>query len=570
MPDKLPQDKGINFFAKTNFRSGEKKFGIKPSDRRRHMYVIGKTGMGKTTMLENMTIQDIRADRGVAVVDPHGEFADKMVDYVPNERTNDVIYFHPGDTDWPIALNVMEKVDSQHRHLVASGLVGVFKKIWADSWGPRLEYLLRNAILALLEYPGSTLLGIMRMLVDKKYRNKVVDNVTDPVVKSFWEDEFTRYHNRFQVEAISPIQNKVGQFLTSPLIRNIVGQTRSSIDMGKVMDEGKILIMNLSKGLVGEDNSNLLGALMITKLQLAAMERVEKKAEDRRDFYLYVDEFQNFATESFASILSEARKYRLNLTLAHQYIAQLPEEVRDAVFGNVGTMASFRVGAEDAEFIEREFTPEFDASDLVNLPKFEIYTRLMIDGVASRPFSATTLPPVEKSGESNRESIVKVSRERHATPREEVEEKIARWSGYKDKNAQEKKDSDGKAGGGGGNSGPDLYETTCWHCGKKTKVPFEPDGIRPVYCKDCLEKRDEGKIKEEPKFPPLRRVEERQKLRKNSKDQLGKDDEDVPSLTLEEAKKVGSEKFKSSKPEPDKKPDLNKLKEAIEEATEED
>lgn len=549
---------GINLFAKTNFRNGQKKFGIKTRDRRRHVYTIGKTGMGKTTMLENMAISDIRSGKGVGIVDPHGEFADKMLDFVPNERTNDVIYFHPGDIKWPIALNVMQKVAPEYRHLVASGLVGVFKKIWADSWGPRLEYLLRNAILALLEYPGSTLLGIMRMLVDKKYRKKVVESVTDPVVGSFWRDEFTRYHNRFQVEAISPIQNKVGQFLTSPLIRNIVGQTKSTIDMREVLDEGKILIMNLSKGLVGEDNSNLLGALMITKLQLAAMGRVDMPIEERNDFYLYVDEFQNFATEAFANILSEARKYRLNLVLAHQYIAQLPEEVRDAVFGNIGTLISFRVGAEDAEFLEREFSPEFSAMDLVNLAKYNVYLRLMIEGIASRPFSAITLSPVAPPETSNREAIIKVSRERYATPRKEVEEKIARWSGFQEAvESTKQKSSDSQK-----KDDDNLNETTCWHCGEKTKVPFVPDGVRPVYCKECLKKAKEGKIKEKPKFPPLKKVEA-QKRKKQDK-------EASASVSLKEAREMGSEKFKSSRPNPNKKQDLSKLREAIEEAREED
>lgn len=536
----------VTYFAKTDFRNKDKKFGMKASDRRRHMYVIGKTGMGKTTLLENMAIQDIRNDKGLAIVDPHGEFADKLIDYVPAERTNEVIYFNPGDINWPIALNVMEKVDPEHRHLVASGLIGVFKKIWANSWGPRLEYLLRNAILALLEYPGSTLLSIMRMLVDEKYRDKVVDNITDPVVKSFWQDEFTRFHDSFQVEAVSPIQNKVGQFLTSPLIRNIVGQTETSIDMREVMDEGKILIMNLSKGLVGEDNANLLGALMITKLQLAAMGRVEMDPEKREDFHLYVDEFQNFATESFASILSEARKYRLNLILAHQYIAQLSEEVRDSVFGNVGTISCFRVGAEDAEFLEREFAPEFDANDLVNLSKYKIYLRLMIDGVASRPFSANTLPPVEKPESSNRESIIKTTREKYATPREEVEDKIARWSGFKEAIDGEKLEREE-------DKGDDLHHTVCWNCGKKTKVPFEPDGERPVYCDDCLDKD----IEDEPDHPPLEKVGLNGEGKKRKKSQEEKNSQSQSSST---GSKEQSESHKKEEP------DLDSLQEAIEDA----
>lgn len=424
----MPAENQITIFAETNFRGQRKKFGIRQDDRRRHMYIIGKTGMGKTNLIENMFISDVQAGNGVCLVDPHGESASKMLDYIPSRRINDVIYFNPGDIDYPIAFNVMEAVDPQYKHLVASGLVGVFKKIWADTWGPRLEYVLRNAILALLDYQGSTLLGIMRMLVDKEFRNKVIKKITDPVVKTFWVEEFSKYPDRFMAEAIAPIQNKVGQFLSISLIRNIVGQPKSTIDMRDIMDNKKILILNLSKGKIGEDASALFGAMMITKLQLAAMSRVDIPEEKRADFYLYVDEFQNFSTDSFADILSEARKYRLNLIMAHQYIDQLSEKVRNAVFGNVGTIIAFRVGARDAEFLAREFEPIFSENDLVNLTKYTIYLKLMINGVASQAFSATTLPPTWKI-EGNREKIIRVSRERYAKRREIVEEKIARWSG---------------------------------------------------------------------------------------------------------------------------------------------
>src|SRR6185369_6743196 len=307
---------------------------------------------------------------GLCLIDPHGDIAERILDYIPANRINDTIYFNPADASNPIGFNVLEVTNPETKHLIASGLVGVFKKIWADSWGPRLEYVLRNAILALLDYPGSTLLGVTRILVDKSYRERVVEKVTDPVVRSFWVDEFTKWNDRVLQEVISPIQNKVGQFLSSALIRNIVGQTTSSFDVRKLMDEKKILIMNLSKGRLGEDNSALLGAMMITKIQLAAMGRVDIPEESRADFYLYVDEFQNFATESFANILSEARKYRLNLILAHQYIGQLVTDkkntiVRDAIFGNVGTLICFRMGADDAEFLEKEFDPTYLLNDLV-------------------------------------------------------------------------------------------------------------------------------------------------------------------------------------------------------------
>ncbi len=415
----------VTLFGKTNFRNQQVRFGIKTDDRRRHLYVIGKTGMGKTTMLENMVIADIRAGRGVGVVDPHGEFAERILDFVPENRIDDVIYFNPSDLQHPIAFNPLEYVDIEHRHLVASGIMGVFKKIWPDVWSARMEYILNNSLLALLEYPSSTLLGIMRMLAEKGYREKIVNNLQDPVIKAFWVNEFARYTQRLETEAVAAIQNKVGQFVSNPLIRNIVGQTHSSFDMRKIMDEKKILIINLSKGKVGEDNSALLGGMMITKLQLAAMSRIDIPMDKREDFYLYVDEFQNFSTESFANILSEARKYRLNLILAHQYIEQLNENVRAAIFGNVGTITCFRVGAEDAEFLEKEFLPEFNANDLVNLGKYDIYIKLMIDGLASKPFSAQTIEPFEPSPESYKDVVIENSQRKYGTSRLTVEEKIA-------------------------------------------------------------------------------------------------------------------------------------------------
>lgn len=421
-------NEAITIFAETNFRNQRRKFGIRVDDRRRHMYLIGKTGMGKTTVLENMIISDIRAGNGIAVVDPHGDLVEKVIDFIPSYRINDVVYFNPADIDYPIGFNVLESVDPSQRHLVASGLMGVFTKIWEGVWSARMEYILNNCILALLEYPGSTMLGISRLLVDKRFRRKVVEKLTDPIVKGFWVDEFAEYNDRFRNEAIAPIQNKVGQFLSSSIIRNIVGQPKSTINLREIMDNKKILLLNLAKGRIGEDSSALLGAMMITRLQLAAMSRVDTPENERTDFYLYVDEFQNFATESFAGILSEARKYRLDLILAHQYIEQLDEKVMPAVFGNVGTIMCFRVGAADAEFLAKEFFPTFAEEDLLNLTKFDVYMKLMIDGVASEPFSATTLPPLEGKT-MNRDKMIKVSRERYGKPKELVEEKILRWSG---------------------------------------------------------------------------------------------------------------------------------------------
>ncbi|TSC57043.1 MAG: Uncharacterized protein G01um101418_75 [Parcubacteria group bacterium Gr01-1014_18] len=483
----------IALLGVTNFRNTKKKFGIKIDDRRRHMYLLGKTGMGKSTILENMIIQDIINGKGLALIDPHGELVEKVINYIPSNRINDVIYFNPSDIDHPIAFNVLEKVDPSRRHLIASGIIGVFKKIWADSWGPRLEYLLRNAILALLDYPESTLLGVVRMLSDKEYRKKVVAKIQDPVVKAFWTDEFAKYTDKFATEAISPIQNKVGQFLSVTLIRNSIGQIKSSFDMREAMDSSKILLMNLSKGKVGEDNSAMLGAMMITKITLAAMSRVDMAETDRKDFYLYVDEFQNFATESFADILSEARKYHLCLIMAHQYITQLDEKVRDAVFGNVGSLITMRVGAADAEFLEKEFEPIFMQQDLVNLAKWSFYIKLMIDGVASDPFSAHGLPPIPKEFITNNvEKIIRVSRERYAKPRQIVEDKIRRWAEAKD---------DESSSFSEGPVDPNAIIAKCWNCQKDTRVNFTPDGVRPTYCKDCLKLYRQGMIKP-PTTPP--------------------------------------------------------------------
>ncbi|MGI6373744.1 MAG: type IV secretion system DNA-binding domain-containing protein [Patescibacteria group bacterium] len=485
----------IAVFAETTFRNEFKKFGIKTDDRRRHMYLIGKTGMGKSTVMENMIINDIRAGQGVAVVDPHGDLAEKIISYIPKERIKDVVYFNPSDINYPIAFNVVEQVEPHLRHLVASGLIGVFQKLWADSWGPRLEYILRNAILAILDFPGSTLLGVVRMLSDKNYRKRVVANITDPVVKAFWEKEFSGYADKFASEAVSPIQNKVGQFLSSSLMRNIIGQVKSAIDIREIMDSGKILVMNLSKGRIGEDNSALLGAMMITKIQLAAMSRVDVPENERRDFYLYIDEFQNFSTDSFANILSEARKYRLNLILAHQYIEQLGEKVKPAVFGNVGTMVVFRVGAADAEELVKEFTPTFTEEDIVNIPKYEMYLKLMIDGIASSPFSARGLPPFSPEEVSGyEEAVINYSREKYASERAEVEEKIMRWhqSYNEDLTTRDKGASAPSSGPGPARQAAERgHPATCANCGQTTYTPFVPDGVRPVYCQNCLSKRKE-------------------------------------------------------------------------------
>jgi hypothetical protein len=417
----------ITYFAETDFRNQKTKFGIKASDRTRHVYTIGKTGMGKSTMLETMAIQDIQDGNGLAFIDPHGGTAEKLLDYIPEERINDVIYFAPFDMEHPVSFNVMEDVGYDKRHLVVSGLMSAFEKIWADMWSARMAYFLSNTLFALLEYPDSTLLDINKVLIDKAYRKKVVDNVTDPAVKAFWTDEFAKLSDKFATEATAAIQNKIGQFTSNPLIRNIVGQPKSTFNIRDIMDNKKILIMNLSKGRIGEGNTNLLGSMLITKIYLAAMSRADLSPSEiakRPNFYFFVDEFQSFANKSFANILSEARKYKLNLTIAHQYIEQMEEEVRSAVFGNVGTMILFRVGSFDAEIFEKEFAPQFTAEDIVNLGFAQIYLRLMVDGIGSKPFSATTILPQYQPEISYKQQVVEASQKTFGRPRAEVEKVI--------------------------------------------------------------------------------------------------------------------------------------------------
>lgn len=505
----MATEEQITTLGVTDFRGQKIKFGIKKDDRRRHIYIIGKTGMGKTTLLENLAIQDIQNGNGLCVIDPHGEFADKLLDYVPASRIKDVVYFNPSDTDYPVGFNVMATENQEERYLIASGLMGVFKKIWPDVWSPRMEYILNNTILSLLEMPGMTLLGINRMLGETDYRKEVVKHLKDPVVRAFWINEFAKYSPAFQTEAVAAIQNKAGQFITNPLVRNIVGQIENKINMREIMDEQKILIVNLSKGKIGEDNSSLLGGMIITKLQLAAMSRVDMPEWRRKDFYLYVDEFQNFATESFINILSEARKYRLNLILAHQYIAQLIDKgvnkntgVRDAIFGNVGTIISFRVGGEDAEFLEKEFFPEFTKLDFVNLPKYKIYLRLMIDGVVSRPFSAETLPPLPKPTKTYRQEIIDLSRKTYGVPRETVDEFIAEWMSIE--KLDEKIERAFKQ------HVTRLYDAICANCQKKTKLIFEPKPGEAVFCRKCYKAKTVSKAKKQ-SLPKKEQAQDRSK-----------------------------------------------------------
>lgn len=411
--------KPITCFAVTNYRDIRRIFGIKEKNRRAHMYLIGKTGTGKSTLILNMAISDIRDGNGLCLIDPHGDLAQELLEHIPKERHEDVVYFNPADLDRPIAFNPLDRVPADKRHLAASGFISVLKNLWPDFWGPRLEHILRYALLTLLEVPGSTLLDLPPLLTDKDYRRVILNGVRDTRVRNFWFQEFEQSSAWFRSEAVSPILNKVGQFLASAPIRGIIGQKESSLDISKAMDEGKIIIANLSKGMIGEDASTLLGSLLVSKIHLAALERAGIAEENRKSFYLYADEFHNFITFSFNDILAEARKYGLGLVLAHQYLEQLDEKVRAAVFGNIGTLISFRVGAEDAKLLSREFYPIFRESDLNNLPNYHIYLKLMIDGVTSQPFSAVTLPQ-PPLGSSHKAAIIDYSRKKYGRPREEA------------------------------------------------------------------------------------------------------------------------------------------------------
>jgi len=423
----------VTVLGEAVFRGHRHRFGILPDDRRRHVYIIGKTGMGKSTLLENMIHADIHAGHGVGVIDPHGDLIESILRFIPSNRTNDIILFDPADRDYPLSFNMLSSKDPHQHSLIVSGLMSVFTKMWPDVWSGRMEHILRNTLLALIEGGSHSMLGILRMFSDDVFRGKVVSHLSDQLVKSFWLDEYAGWSEKYRTEAIAAIQNKIGQLLSVPMIRNIVGQTGSSVSLREAMDSGKIVLVNLSKGSIGEDNSAFLGSMLVTKFQLDAMSRTDVPEKDRKDFYLYVDEFQNFATESFASILSEARKYRLNLTLAHQYIGQLTigdnnQSLRNAVFGNVGSMVSFQIGSDDAEEMALQFEETVEPKDILSLPKYHAYMRLMVAGMPTKPFSVTTLPPPESINDNGRvETIRKASRERYCEKRSVVEDKIGRW-----------------------------------------------------------------------------------------------------------------------------------------------
>jgi len=420
-PENLPVADGltaeekneITFFAKTEFRNKDSIFGIKQGeDRRRHTYIIGKSGTGKTTLIANMAIDDIRKGRGVAVIDPHGDLCNTILDYIPSNRINDCCYFNPADPNYAYPLNVLEAKNESQKELIASGVISIFKKLYGNvSWGPRLEHILRNAVLTLVNTPGSDMTHIVEILTNKNYRQKVVAGLQNQTLKNFWVNEFDRMDPKFQNEAVSPILNKVGQFISSTKIRDTIAHASSKIDIQKIMDEKKILIADLSTGKLGEDNSALLGAMLITQIQLSAMNRVFQASEDRSDFYLYVDEFQNFATEAFIKILSEARKFKLNLIVANQYMAQLDRPIQDAILGNVGSIMSFVVGNQDAFILAKEFGPQFPPEDLVKIGKYQIISKLSIDSETTQPFYATTLPPLSCKNQQ-RDKLIHTSQER--------------------------------------------------------------------------------------------------------------------------------------------------------------
>lgn len=386
----------ISIFARADARGSMQPFGIKRADRRGHMYIIGKTGTGKSTLLETLMVDDLSKGQGFAVLDPHGDLVKKIRLQIPDEMADRVIDFDISDPNVPYGFNPLGHVHESKRPLAASGLIQVFKHLWADSWGPRLEYILRNCLISLLDFPGAKLTDIQRLLSDRVFRGKVLKFVKNKETRDFWTNEYELYPDRFRIESISPIQNKVGAFLSNSILRRIVTDPERPLNLRRAMDDGKIILVNLAKGSIGEDTANLLGSLLISRFDLAALSRADTPETDRRDFILYMDEFHNFTTQSLVFMLSELRKYRMSLVLAHQYLSQLELRIRDAILGNAGTIVLFRIGAADAEELAPEFSPPFTASDLTALPNYSIYLKMMIDGRISPPFSAVTLAPKSK------------------------------------------------------------------------------------------------------------------------------------------------------------------------------
>lgn len=427
-PQDLPRsgEKDVSTFGITNYHNNFVKFGVRIDDRRRHLYVVGKSGVGKSKLLELLIQEDLQRGRGVAVLDPHGDLVDCVLKHVPKNRIDEVVLFDPSDTEYPIAFNPLAKVDEAYKMQLTIGFLDIFKKLFGDNWTYRLEHVLRYTTLALLDSPNTTVLSILKMLNDKNYRQKIVARIQDNVVKSFWVSEFAAWSEKFDAEAITPLLNKVGQFVATNMIRNIIGQPNSRFDIREIMDNKKILLMKVSKGLLGEENSSLLGSMIITKMYQAAMSRANLEEEERPDFYFYVDEFQNFATDTFYEILSEARKYHLDLTIAHQYMGQLSSRIRQTVFGNVGSMISFRVGAEDAAVLEKEYEPIFKERDIINLGVREFYVKMSVKGEIREAFSGRTVD-VPKTKEDHTAEIVALSRKKYCQPKSKVEEMLKKW-----------------------------------------------------------------------------------------------------------------------------------------------
>ena len=477
MTGKPEHDKDISAFGLTNFRGIQHQFGMYRRDRSRHVYIVGQTGAGKSGLLELFALSDVFHNQGYCIIDPHGDFATNNISFIPESRINDVVYFNPADTEHPVAFNPLEVDNESRKPNISSEVIGVLKRMFGDSWGPRLEHILRYTLLALLDRPETTLLDISRMLTDKEFRKETLSYCKDVTVLQFWKHEFGTWGEKQVNESIAPVLNKVGAFTANPIIRNIIGQPKSSFNIRQIMDEGKILVVNLSKGLIGEDNAGILGAFLVTKVQLAAMSRSDiPNVEDRRPFYLYVDEFQNFATDSFAVILSEARKYGLNLTVANQYIAQMTEAVRDAVFGNVGTTISFRVSADDAPFLQKQFEPVFEEGDLVNLNNRNCFISMIIQGEKSIPFSATTLA-IPKTPQDNSMQIIDASRRQYSRPRRDVENEIREAIEAVDKWKQTLSDSGREAGekGSKNDKKDEGYSFTFQPDPKKSKKKQKPN-----------------------------------------------------------------------------------------------
>jgi type IV secretory pathway TraG/TraD family ATPase VirD4 len=409
-----------------DFWGQDRPVSLSSADRRHHTYMLGKSGTGKTTLLRNLILQDIEAGRGVGVIDPHGDLAWDLLDHIPRHRIEDVTYFDPADPDYAVSFNLLAHVPAERRHLVASGVVGSFKSIFPEFFGPRMEYVFYAAVAALLDCVNVSLLGLQRLLTDFGYRAWAVKQVKDPVVRNFWEQEFEAHDKRTKSEMVSPILNKVGPVFMSPQLRNILGQVQSRLDMRFMMDHGRIFIANLSKGRLGTDKANLLGSFLVSQFELAALSRADTPENERRDFFLFVDEFQSLVSDSFATMLSEARKYRLCLTLSHQYGKQLKPNIADAVFGNCGSLVAFRVGYEDAELLEKNFGKTYTAAAFACLSNHEAYMKLLEGGRDTEPFLARLFPP-SGTRHGRRETIIRRSREKYARRVKTVDERIRAW-----------------------------------------------------------------------------------------------------------------------------------------------